>query len=240
MSIQTESLDLGYLATPDGGGPGVVIAHDVWGLSEHYRTIARRLANDGFVALAADLYGKLAGATIQDPGRWMRNLPDADVLATIESAAQYLHLHPAVGTRGVAVVGFCMGGMYALLAGARIRGLSAVAPFYGILSYSHGLLYDPAGLDPRKKPREPLDAALDVTCPVLGLFGADDPYVPLADIRELERRLKGPAQEIRVYENAGHAFMNDTRPEMYRPEAARDAWARLVSFLHQHCGPVRG
>jgi carboxymethylenebutenolidase len=130
--------------------------------------------------------------------------------------------------------------MYALLAGASIRGLAAVAPFYGILSYSHGLLYDPAGLDPRKKPREPLEAALDVACPVLGFFGADDPYVPLGDIRELERRLKGPAQQIRVYEGAGHAFMNDTRPEMFRPEAAADAWTRLLAFLHEHCDSDRG
>jgi carboxymethylenebutenolidase len=239
MTLHTEAFELGYLAVPDGGGPGVVVAHDVWGLSEHYRNIARRLASEGCVALAADLYGKLGGVTIQDPGRWMRNLSDADVLATIESAAQYLHFHPAVGTRGVAVVGFCMGGMYALLAGAGIRGIAAVAPFYGILSHSHGLLYDPAGLDPRKKPREPLDAALDVTCPLLGFFGADDPYVPLADIRKLEGRLKGPAQEIKVYEGAGHAFMNDTRPEMYRPEAAADAWTRLVAFLHEHCGSDR-
>lgn len=240
MTMNTDSLELGYLAAPDAGGGGVVIVHDVWGLSEHYRDIARRLAREGFVALAVDLYTKLGGATIQDPGRWMRNLPDADVLATIESAAQYLHLHPGVGSRGVAVIGFCMGGMYALLAGASIRGLAAVAPFYGILSHSHGLLYDPAGLDPRKHPREPLDAACDVTCPLLGFFGAEDPYVPLADIRELEARLARPAQEIRVYEHAGHAFMNDTRPEMYRPEAATDAWARLMAFLHEHCDPDRG
>lgn len=240
MSVHAESLDLGYLAVPDGGGPGVVVAHDVWGLSEHYRQIARRLATEGCVALSVDLYGKLAGTTIQDPGKWMRDLADADLLATIESAAQYLHVHPAVGTRGVAVIGFCMGGMYALLAGASIRGIAAVAPFYGILSHSHGLLYDKAGLDPRKKPREPLDAARDVRCPLLGFFGAEDPYVPLSDIRELERRLEGPAQEIRVYDDAGHAFMNDTRPEMYRPEAATDAWKRLIAFLHEHCGSDRG
>jgi len=240
MSVHADSLDLGYLAAPDGGGPGVVVVHDVWGLSAHYRHIARRLADEGFVALAVDLYKELGGATIQDPGKWMRNLPDVDVLAVNESAAQYLQLHSGVGARGVAVVGFCMGGMYALLAGASIRGIAAVAPFYGILSYSHGLLYDPAGLDPRKKPREPLDAALDVKCPLFGFFGAEDPYVPLTDIRELERRLKGPSREIRVYEGAGHAFMNDTRPEMFRPEAAADAWTRLVAFLHQHCGSDRG
>lgn len=233
--MQTESLDIGYLAVPDGGGGGVVVVHDVWGLSDHQRDIARRLSAEGFVTLAVDLYKRLGGAKVSDPGAFMRALPDADMLAAIESAAQYLHIHPGVGTRGVAVVGFCMGGMYALLAGASLRGLAAVVPFYGILSHSHGLLHDPNGLDPRKKPREPLDAALDVTCPLLGFFGAEDPYVPLDDIRELERRLSRPNQAIRVYEGAGHAFMNDTRPAAYRPEAAADAWRRVVAFLHEHC-----
>jgi carboxymethylenebutenolidase len=233
--VKAQSIDLGYLVTPGEGGGGVVVLHDVWGLSEHYRHIARRLANERFVTLAVDLYAKMDATTIQDPGRWMRNLSDADVLATVESAVQYLRWHPNVGNRGVAVVGFCMGGMYALLAAAGIRGVAAAAPFYGILSYAHGLLYDERGLDPTKKPREPLAAARDVACPLLGFFGADDPYVPLSDIREFERRLGRPEQEIVVYEHAGHAFMNDTRPEMYRPEAARDSWARLVEFLHRHC-----
>lgn len=238
--MRTESLDIGYLAAPDGGGGGVVVIHDVWGLSDHQRDIARRLAAEGFVALAVDLYARLGKPKIQDPGSWMRSLPDADVLATVERAVEHVRGEPGVGGRPVAVVGFCMGGMYTLLAGASVRNVSAIAPFYGILSHSHGLLHDPNGLDPRKKPREPLVAARDVSCPILAFFGADDPYIPLSDVRLLEENLPGPNQEIRVYEGAGHAFMNDTRPDVYRPEAARDAWSRLVAFLHAHCdgGPV--
>jgi len=233
--MKIESLDLGYLALPDGGGGGVVIIHDVWGLSDHYRDIARRFAAEGFVALAVDAYARFGNVSIQDPGAWMRDLADADVLSVVEAGVNHLRRHPAVAGRHVAVTGFCMGGMYALLAGASIRGVAAVAPFYGILSHAHGLLYDPKGLDPRKKPREPLEAARDIACPILAFFGAQDPYVPLEDVRELERRLRGPSVEVHVYEGAGHAFMNDTRSEMYRPDAARDAWARVVAFLHEHC-----
>ena len=119
-----------------------------------------------------------------------------------------------------------MGGQYALLAACGCRGLSACAPFYGMVRYAEGL-------DPRKKPRSPLDALADLSCPVLGLYGAEDAIIPPADVRELEQRLarSGQPAELRVYPGAGHAFMNDTRPEMFRPAAAADAWPRLIAFL---------
>lgn len=238
-AVRTESLDIGFLAEPDGAGGGVVVIHDVWGLSEHYRHIARRLAAEGFVALAVDAYRHVGPVRITDPGAWMRSIADADVLTAVEGAVNALGRNPTVGGRPVAVIGFCMGGMYALLAGATVRGVAAIAPFYGILSHAHGLLYDPNGLDPRKKPREPLDAATDVACPVLAFFGTEDPYVPLSDVAELESRLGRPHQDIVVYDGAGHAFMNDTRPDAYRPEAAADAWSRLVAFLHAHCDSAK-
>jgi carboxymethylenebutenolidase len=90
-----------------------------------------------------------------------------------------------------------------------------------------------AGLDPAKKPRQPLDAIRDLSCPLLGLYGAEDALIPVADVEELKRRLAQTrhAHEVRLYPGAGHAFLNDTRPDAYRPEAAADAWSRLVPFL---------
>lgn len=237
--MKTASIDIGFLAEPDGEGGGVVVIHDVWGLSDHYRDIARRLAGEGFVALAVDAYRHVGPVRITDPGAWMRGIADADVLSAIADAVNALVRHPTVGGRPVAVAGFCMGGMYAILAGASVRGVAAIAPFYGILSHSHGLLYDPSGLDSRKKPREPLDAAMDVRCPALAFFGTEDPFVPLSDIGELESRFSAPNQDIVVYDGAGHAFMNDTRPEAYRPDAAANAWSRLVGFLHEHCDSAK-
>lgn len=238
---EAAEVELGHHAQPEaaaeGAVPGVVVVHDVWGLSAHTRDVAQRLAREGFGVLAVDLYRREpAPPAIDDVGRWMRALSDPQILADIEAAAAFLAEAPASRGRRVGVVGFCMGGSYALLAACGGRGIAASVPFYGLLSHEHGLLHDPAGLDPARKPRSPLEAARGLSCPLLAFFGADDPYVPVADVRELERRLAGgphPA-EVVVVEGAGHAFMNDTRPDAYRPEAARAAWTRTVAFLHRH------
>jgi carboxymethylenebutenolidase len=122
-----------------------------------------------------------------------------------------------------------MGGQYALLAACSCRGLSACAPFYGMLRYEEGR-------DRALKPRSPLEALDDLTCPVLGLYGEEDAIIPVEDVREMERRLEASPHEgaVVLYPGAGHAFLNDTRPAAYREEAARDAWGRLVPFLRRH------
>jgi carboxymethylenebutenolidase len=228
--VTTHEDATGFLAWPLGAPvPGVVMIPDVWGLSDHYRGLARRLAGEGFAALAIDPYRKTGRRELSDVASalaWIRELPDPLVLETVQEALDGLSAHPAVAGRKLGVTGFCMGGQYALLAACGCRGLAACVPFYGMLRYA-------PGLDPARKPRSPLDALAELRCPVLGLYGAEDAIIPLADVRELERRLAAgaPGGEVRVYAGAGHAFMNDTRPEMYRAEAAGDAWPRMVAFL---------
>jgi len=232
--MQTQDLEFGYFAHPgEGALPGVVLIHDVWGLQEHPRELARRLAAEGFGVLAVDLYRRESELRIVDPGAWMRELSDPEVLRDLQTAVDFVAAEPGCRGRGVGVVGFCMGGTYALLAGCSCSGVSAAVPFYGLLSHEHGLLHREGGLDPAKKPRQPLDAVADLRCPLLGFFGAQDEYVPLADVEELERRLAttGKPAEVVVYPDAGHAFLNDTRPDAFRPEAARDAWTRMLAFL---------
>jgi carboxymethylenebutenolidase len=231
--VHTESNDWGYLAAPDGGGPGLLVIHDVWGLYEHYHDLARRFAAWGFVTLAIDLYRPFGGAKVQDFASFMQELSDPDVLGTVQGGVDFLAAHPSVAGRKVGITGFCMGGMYALLAGASVHGISAVAPFYGLLSHEHGPLHRASGLDPAKKPRQPLDAARDVRCPVLAFYGKDDTLIPVDDVHELERRLSASPQktEVHLYEGAGHAFANDTREQLYRPEATKDAFARLRDFM---------
>jgi carboxymethylenebutenolidase len=234
--MRTEATDLGYLAVPDGGGPGVVIVHDVWGLYDHFRDIAQRFAAEGFVALAVELYRDLGTPKIDDPGVFMRALSDPDMLAKIRGAVRAVREHPSNTTGRAGVVGFCMGGMYTLLAAKNVERVAAAVPFYGILSHAHGLLFDAAGLDPAKKPEEPLDAARSLACPLLAFFGTEDVFIPVSDVRELERRLGGAAHatEVVMYDGAGHAFFNDTRPAAYRKEAAADAWQRTLQFLRTH------
>lgn len=236
MNANTEQVELGFLARgAQGRHPGVVMVHDVWGLSDHTRDMARRLAGEGYCVLAVDLYRREAEVRIENPGAWMRALSDPQVLADLQAAVDFLHARAEVSGR-VGITGFCMGGMYVLMAACSCRGLSAAAPFYGLLSHRRGLLHDPQGLDRARKPREPLAMAPELRCPALCFFGEEDEFIPADDVSELERGLARSGQpfEVKRYAGAGHAFMNDTRPAAFRPEIARDAWARLLRFFGEH------
>jgi carboxymethylenebutenolidase len=241
--VRAGDVELGYLAHPEPGShPGVVVIHDVWGLSDHTRDIARRLAGNGFAALAVDLYRRLPKAEIRDPGRWIRELSDPAMQQEVQAGLDFLAAHPAVAGHRLAAIGFCMGGMYSLLAAAGCRGLSAAVVFYGLLSHAHGMLHGEHGPDPVRKPREPVAAAEGIGCPLLCFFGEEDEFVPLADVGRLRDALSGAAHpaDVVVYPGAGHAFMNDTRPAAYRPELARRAWARMLEFLYRELGGFDG
>jgi len=221
-----------FLPGDDAARAGVVVIPDVWGLAPHYEQVAQKLASAGYAALAIDLYTR--GESPQRAGpqgitAFIQGLPDRQVLSDLQGAIDFLAAHPALGGRRIGVTGFCMGGMYTLLAACRCRGLSACVSFYGMLEYEKGL-------DPVKKPRSPLAALPDLTCPLLGLYGAEDALIPVADVRRLEQglaRSRHPGQVV-LYPGAGHAFMNETRPEAFRPAVAADAWPRMVSFLRRH------
>jgi carboxymethylenebutenolidase len=229
--VTTRDDDFGHWATLDGPPrPGVVIIPDVWGVSDLYRRIAQRLTQAGFATLVVDQY-RYTGRDGLSPTTvlsFIAGLNDGLVLRAVQEAIAALARSPAVAGQKVGLIGFCMGGQYALLAACSCKGLSAVAPFYGMVRYE-------AGLDPSKKPRQPLDAIPELTCPLLGLYGAEDNLIPVADVEELKRRLAltKHAHDVHIYPGAGHAFLNDTRPEAYRPAAAEAAWARLLPFLQR-------
>ncbi len=234
--VKTSTTELGHHAHPDSGvHPGVVLIHDVWGLADHTRDLAGRLASEGYAVLAVDLYRRQQNVEIADPGEFMRGLSDPLAVADVQAGIDFLAEHPASAGRPAGVVGFCMGGMVALLAACECDGLSAAVPYYGLLSHTHGILYTEEGLDPALKPREPLAAAADLRCPLFGIFGGLDTFIPKQDLDALERTLaKTPHEtEIAVYPAAGHAFLNDTRPDAYRKDDATHAWSRMLSFLSQ-------
>ncbi len=237
--MRNEAVELGYFATPDNSArPGVVMIHDVWGLTDHTRDLARRLASEGFAVLALDLYRRLDSVQIDDPGSWMRALSDPQILGDVQSGVAFLADQPVTDGHKIGVTGFCMGGMYALMAGCSCTGLSASVPFYGLLSHRHGILHSDAGLDPAQKPCEPLDAVRDLRCSTLAFFGDQDEFIPGSDIKLLKERFAETSQsaEVVVYPGAGHAFMNDTRPDAYRPADAADAWQKMVEFLRKQLG----
>ncbi len=235
--MPTEDVELGYLAYPkDGPNPGVVLIHDVWGLSDHTRDLSRRLAGEGFAVLAVDLYRRQGEVKIENPGEWMRALSDPQVLEDLQAAADFLAQHPTVSARRVGITGFCMGGSYAILAACSCSGLSGSVAFYGLLSHEHGLLHGENGPDPTLKPRQPLDAVAELSCPLQAVFGDQDEFVPLADVERLRERLHEAPQpgEVVVYAGCGHAFLNDTREDAYRPKQAEEAWSAMASFLRGH------
>jgi len=208
--------------------PGVVIIHDVWGLSDQYHRVAQRLARAGFVALALDLYarGETPGSPANMPAvlKFLQRLPDRRVLADIQAALDFLAARPEVAGRKLGLTGFCMGGKYADLAAVHCRGLSAVVSWYGML---HADAIDDAN------PEHAIDALEALTCPLLAFFGADDVLIPSSDVEALRARVRarGLPVETVIYTGAGHAFANDSRPESYRAEAAGDAWRRTQAFF---------
>lgn len=217
----------GELARPaDAPRAGLVLVPDVHGVSDLYRRLGRRFAESGFLTLVLDLYtreGKPSLGTPEAVSRWIAALDDARVLGDIDAGVRALRAR--MGSRGgVAVTGFCVGGQYALMAACKLRGIAACVSFYGMLRYASR---------PPHKPESPLDLAPQLGCPYLGLFGADDALIPRADVDELERTLRENRKdfEIEVFEGAGHAFMNDTRPDAHRPEVAERAWARAIGYL---------
>ena len=228
--MQETEFELGFLAMPEGESlPAVVLVPDVRGLSEHYRELARRLAAEGYCVLAVDVYRRIGTPEIDDVEsaiRWIRELSDAAVLAEIKAAVQHLSADPRVEEQRIAVIGFCMGGQYAILAACELANIAACVPFYGMLRYEQDL-------DPTKKPLSPLQAVKELGCSLLGLYGAEDALIPARDVAEFREVLRNQEQptSLHEYPGAGHAFMNDTRPESFRPEAAQDAWLRMVQFL---------
>jgi len=221
----------GAAARPAGEGPfpGLILIPDVRGLSEHYRDVARRFAAEGFFTFAIDLYSREGAPELPDMAAVFARiaaLPDPRVLADLDGAVRLLAAHPDVRAEAIGITGFCLGGQYALMAACTVAGLRACVSWYGMLRY--------AELNARK-PASPLDLAPRLACPYLGLFGAEDAIIPLADVDALRAILQRErkAFDIRVYPDAGHAFFNDARPDAYRPAAAADAFPRAVGFLRR-------
>lgn len=219
----------GHLAAPEGPpGPAIVLIPDVHGLSDFYRELAGRFAEEGIAALAIDLYSRERTpkfSSFEEIQRWIAELPDPRILGDLQSAVDWLAND--YRAKRVGITGFCMGGQYALLAACSVQRLGACVSFYGMLRYDE---------TNERKPRSPLDAAIHLTCPYLGIFGEEDAIIPLGDVEELRRRLDKERKsfEIRTYPGCGHAFVNHTRPDAYRAEAAEDALRRAFEFFRRH------
>jgi len=205
----------GYLALPPrGSGPGVLVIQEWWGLVDHIRDVCDRFARAGFVALAPDLY---RGETASDPdaaGRLMMGLEIERAARDLDGAVTALLGENATAGGTVGAVGFCMGGQLALFAATRNRRIGAVVDCYGI------------------HPNVTLDLS-GLQAPVMGIFAERDGFVPPAAARKLEAELRaaGKRTDFTIFPGVDHAFINDTRPDVYDAAAAERAWGLMVAFL---------
>lgn len=210
----------GYLAVPDSGsGPGLLVVQEWWGLVPQIKRTCDRLAAEGFVALAPDLYrGDYAEHTEMDKANeLMTTLPPDRAARDMAGAIDFLLGHEAVRGDKVGVVGFCMGGMLTLMIAA-LQGdkVGAAAPFYGA----------PLG-----------DMAPDwssLTAPVQGHFAENDDFFPPAAVKDLERQLTDMGKDVEfiVYPSTGHAFGNEENAlGTHDEQAAATAWDRATTFL---------
>ncbi|MFP4440443.1 MAG: dienelactone hydrolase family protein [Chloroflexaceae bacterium] len=207
----------GYLARPEGADPlpAVVVIQEWWGLNEHIRDVTRRFAQQGFVALAPDLYD---GQVVTEPDEARKLVMELDMMeavAEIRQGIDFLQQQEYVAGEAVGVVGFCMGGGLALNTARAEEDLGAAVAFYG-------------------RPLAP-EEAQEVQVPVLGLYGAEDQGIPVDEVRQMQSALEeaGVKNEFQVYPGAGHAFFNDTR-DSYAADAAADAWERTLAWFRTH------
>jgi len=206
----------GVLYTPQGKGPfpALIVVHEWWGLNDWVKEQASKLADQGYEALAVDLYRGKVAATPDEAHQIMRGVPEDRAKRDLHAAFEYLASQPNVKKNRIGAIGWCMGGGYALDVALQESTLAA-----DVINYGH-LATDP-------------DSLKKINAPILGLFGAQDKGITPDDVHKFEQAIKqlGKKIEIKIYDDAGHAFENPNNKEGYRAADAADAWQRIVDFL---------
>jgi carboxymethylenebutenolidase len=198
----------------EGKHPAMIVIHEWWGLSDWVKEEAEKLAGQGYVALAVDLY---RGKTATDPAEaheLMRGLPQDRAIRDLKAGFDYLEARPEVKKESIGAIGWCMGGGLAMQLAVHEPRLRACVVNYGAL------------------PTDPGDLQ-NIGAPIMGNFGALDRGITPDDVKAFEKSMSKLHKfvNLKIYNDAGHGFENPTNTEAYRPEAAADAWSRTVMFL---------
>jgi carboxymethylenebutenolidase len=224
-----------YLARPLGvpSSPGVVVIHHMPGWDEATKEIARKFAHHGYTALSPHLFSREGPGSPDDLSAKVRAAggnPDARVLGDLKGAVAYLRKLPYSNGK-VGAIGFCSGGRQAYMAACRIPELDAAVDCWG-----GRVIPKPEELTPAQ-PAPVIDMTPDMSCPLLGIFGADDLSPSPEQVAQTEEVLKrhGKEYEFHMYEGAGHGFFATDR-DSYRPAQAKDAWQKVFAFYAKHLG----
>jgi carboxymethylenebutenolidase len=209
-----------YTALPPGGaGPGVLVLHAWWGLTGFVRQVCDRLAAEGYVALAPDLFDGEIATTVAEAELLIGRFDGQATEAKVAAALDRLQKHPAVHGERAGVMGFSFGAYYALwLAEARSQDVAAVVVFYG----TSGLRF----------------SEMQAAC--LGHYAERDPYEPAEGVQDEYDRVKAAGGDVTfyTYPGTGHWFFEQDRPDAYDPQAAELAWQRTTRFLQETLGAV--
>jgi carboxymethylenebutenolidase len=219
-----------HQAQPRGQGkfPAVIVVMEAFGLNDHIKDVTERVAAEGYVAIAPDLYYRESPNVVgydqlQEAIALMQRLDAEKVLVDLQHVVTHLKTQSFVYGDRIGITGFCMGGTIAFLAACRCPAdIKAAVPFYG------GSIADDS-------PTAPLNAAGDLQAPILCFFGERDPYIPLSQVHKIEETLRtlGKSSEVKVYAGADHGFFCDERPS-YHPEAAQDAWEKTKAWFAKY------
>jgi carboxymethylenebutenolidase len=221
----------GYFARPEGTGnfPVVVVIEEIFGVHEYIKDVCRRLAKLGYLAVAPELYARLADLSkMTDAAEIVRDViskaPDATMLSDLGAAIGWATANHGDASR-IGTIGFCRGGRSAWLLAENDPRLKAAVAFYGPV----------AGATSTIQPRNPIDLAANLKCPLLGLYGGKDNSISPDDVHaaEAKARAAGKTVEIVYFPDAGHGFHADYRPSYNRADAQR-AWARATAWLKHY------
>jgi carboxymethylenebutenolidase len=209
------------LYTPEGKGPfpGIVVIHEWWGLNDWVKEQAAKLSDQGYAALAIDLYRGKVATTPDEAHEIMRGVPEDRAARDLRAAVEFLRAQSNVKKDRIASIGWCMGGGYSLDVALQEPTLTAA-----VINYGH-LASDSESL---KK----------INASILGLFGGQDRGIPPEDVKKFEQGLKqlGKKVEVVIYPDAGHGFENPNNKTAYRADDTADAWKRTVKFLAETLG----
>jgi carboxymethylenebutenolidase len=220
VAIPNTSADVtAYLAMPPNEGtfPAVVVIHEVFGLNDNIKDIARRFANEGYAALAVDLFAgrNRTICMFRFFGGIFLNPFDHPAIHDLKASLTYLENHPKVDGNKLGTIGFCMGGAFAIAWACTDPRLHVVAPYYGI--------------NPR-----PLGAVAR-SCPVVGSYPEQDFTKGMAEKYAAELAKHDIPHDVKIYPGAKHSFFND-QGDNYNASAASDSWTRTLAFFQQHIG----
>ncbi len=220
-----------YISRPSGQGrrPGVIVTAEAFGLNDHIKDLARRFADQGYVAIAPDLYTREGAPDEYNMDEVIQKMfaaPDSQVLSDLDAAAVFLKGQGQSNSK-VGIIGFCSGGRYTLITACNSSNIDAAVDSAGgfIIQDEHT----------PQRPVSPIDMVANLSCPLMATFGEEDPNPSPAHATRLKEELDKhhKTYEFHMYGNAGHAFFADYR-DSYRAAPAQDMWHRVLLFYGKY------